>query len=92
MDKSSNKEIAKLFQTFIYEGYKWPRTLLKGVKQPTEYDEESCYSMDWPTTTTRKKNKKKTNTMCCRKVNQSHLRWDWFFSLLNTTIYDKEKV
>ena len=44
MDKSSNKEIARLFQTFTYEGYRWPRTLLKGVKQPPEYDEETCYS------------------------------------------------
>ena len=46
MDKSSNKEIAKLFQTFTYEGYEWPRTLLKGVKHLPEYDEETCYSVD----------------------------------------------
>jgi hypothetical protein len=46
MDKSSNKEIARLFQTFTYEGYKWPRTLLKKVKQPPEYDEKTCYSVE----------------------------------------------
>ena len=53
MDKSLNKEIARLFQTFTYEGYKWPRTLLKGVKQPPA--------------TVWNNQQKKTNTMCCRK-------------------------
>ena len=45
MDKSYKNKIARLFQTFTYEGYKWPKNLLKKVKQPPEYDEETCYSV-----------------------------------------------
>ena len=60
MDKSLNKEIARLFQTFTYEGYKWPKTLLKGVKQP-------------PATVWNNQQKKQIPCVV-EKVNQSHLR------------------
>jgi len=54
MDRSSNRELARLFKKVTYEGYMWPKALFKGVKHTPKYDEKTCYKVE-QTSTNKKK-------------------------------------